>query len=145
VDAHLFANEGARLGPKTLSIATVIHVRTEVAKVPALNLEVSNAHTFFVGESGFLVHNCQTIYRISCPGRKLYIGRTKDSRFNQRMAEHGRSGRKPAGSTVDKLHECVDDDLAPWYEQGEISAHGGPRNGGGGTSNGRNERCAGAW
>jgi Pretoxin HINT domain/HNH endonuclease len=37
--------------------ATIIDIRTEIKFLPVFNLEVANAHTFFVGEGGELVHN----------------------------------------------------------------------------------------
>jgi Pretoxin HINT domain len=37
--------------------ATIIDISTEIKVLPVFNLEVANAHTFFVGESGELVHN----------------------------------------------------------------------------------------
>ena len=37
--------------------ATVAEVRTEQRTLPVLNLEVANAHTYFVGVGGELVHN----------------------------------------------------------------------------------------
>lgn len=40
-----------------LRAATVTEVRQEVGRVPAYNLEVAHAHTFFVGDEGYLAHN----------------------------------------------------------------------------------------
>jgi intein/homing endonuclease len=37
--------------------ATIIDIRTEIKVLPVFNLEVANAHTFFVGRDGELVHN----------------------------------------------------------------------------------------
>lgn len=57
-----------------LRAATVTAVQQEIRRVAAYNLEVANAHTFFVGEEGVLAHNVhgnsradprpQGIYRI---------------------------------------------------------------------------------
>lgn len=38
--------------------ATIDDIRTEQKVLPVFNIEVANAHTFFVGEDGVLVHNC---------------------------------------------------------------------------------------
>lgn len=127
-----------------LRTATILEVRQETVTIDAFNLEVERTHTFFVGEDGYVVHNGQTIYCIRAPGKKPYYGRTKDKRFNQRMKEHERSGRKPPGSKVTKLKTNVPDKKAPGVEQGYIDRGGGPSNKGngysGGTSNRRNER-----
>ena len=37
---------------------TILEIRTERQTVQVFNIEVANAHTFFVGEEGLLVHNC---------------------------------------------------------------------------------------
>jgi Pretoxin HINT domain len=38
-------------------VTTITDIRTEIKILPVFNLEVANAHTFFVGENGELVHN----------------------------------------------------------------------------------------
>ena len=40
-----------------VSAATINEVRIEITVVPVINLEVANAHTYFVGELAALVHN----------------------------------------------------------------------------------------
>jgi RHS repeat-associated protein len=39
------------------SYRTILDIRTERQTVPVFNIEVANAHTFFVGDEGVLVHN----------------------------------------------------------------------------------------
>ena len=38
-------------------LATIVEISSEQKTLPVFNLEVANAHTFFVGEEGVLVHN----------------------------------------------------------------------------------------
>jgi hypothetical protein len=52
---------------KATPYSTVVDVRTEVATVPVFNLEVSNAHTFFVGVDGNSVHNAKPNNGVACP------------------------------------------------------------------------------
>jgi hypothetical protein len=53
--------------------------------VPAYNLEVANAHTFFVGEDGVLVHNAKS----AC------------ERYNELLEEAKAAGRGPVGRSGD--------------------------------------------
>jgi hypothetical protein len=46
-------------GPGVARFATIADVRNEVRTVTVFNLEVANAHTFFAGEEGTLVHNAR--------------------------------------------------------------------------------------
>ncbi len=41
------------------SYRTILDIRTERQTVQVFNIEVANAHTFFVGDEGILVHNCR--------------------------------------------------------------------------------------
>lgn len=43
--------------PDSERVAAIDHVRVELKNVPVFNIEVENAHTFFVGQQGNLVHN----------------------------------------------------------------------------------------
>jgi intein/homing endonuclease len=49
-DAAEYSEEGER-------IVTIADIQIEQKAIPVYNLEVANAHTFFVGEDGVLVHN----------------------------------------------------------------------------------------
>jgi hypothetical protein len=48
---------GATVDGKAERVATVTEVRTEQTTVRVFNLEVANAHTFFVGDEGAWAHN----------------------------------------------------------------------------------------
>jgi hypothetical protein len=45
---------------------TILEVRIERQTVPVFNIEVANAHTFFVGDEGVLVHNASANGGIAC-------------------------------------------------------------------------------
>ncbi|AOX99689.1 RHS repeat-associated core domain-containing protein [Jeongeupia sp. USM3] len=76
---------------------TIDEIRTEQQTLPVFNLEVANAHTFFVGGDGVLVHNgkgCKkdiagTIYKfVDKYANKEYVGKTIRE-VEQRIKEHG--------------------------------------------------------
>jgi hypothetical protein len=48
------------------SYRTILEVRQERQTVPVFNIEVANAHTFFVGEEGVLVHNAKPNGGVAC-------------------------------------------------------------------------------
>lgn len=90
---------------KTVEIARIVQ-RTETKT--AYNLEVANAHTFFVGEDGVLVHNGKLYVVPGCrtPSGKPYVGRTKHDKVSKRGKRDGRDrqdgdevGTYPDGDT----------------------------------------------
>jgi len=56
-DAILLRKGGKLLLKGSGEAATIADVRIEVKTLPVFNIEVANAHTFFVGADGVLVHN----------------------------------------------------------------------------------------
>ncbi len=53
----LLKGSDADSDPTAERLVTIIDVASEQQTLPVFNLEVANAHTFFVGEEGVLVHN----------------------------------------------------------------------------------------
>lgn len=68
--------------------ATIKSVRIENTVVPVFNLEVANAHTFFVGVDGVLAHNGFGSYTIHYADGTRYHGKGDRSRANQSATEH---------------------------------------------------------
>jgi hypothetical protein len=66
------ATNAAQPGGRAITIADI---RLEVKTVAVYNLEVANAHTFFVGVDGVLVHNGFGAYDILFPDGARYIGK----------------------------------------------------------------------
>jgi hypothetical protein len=66
------ATNAAQQGGRAITIADI---RLEVKTVAVYNLEVANAHTFFVGVDGVLVHNGFGAYDILFPDGARYIGK----------------------------------------------------------------------
>jgi RHS repeat-associated protein len=92
------------------------------------NLEVANAHTYFVGEDGVLVHNGGCIYEVPgsrTPSGKPYVGQTGKDSPDLRPG-NGKDGRnREAG---DKTQDLPDDDGAlerRIEEQKAINGRGG--------------------
>lgn len=121
---------------------TITDIRTEIKVLPVFNLEVANAHTFFVGRDGELVHNgvvyCRTSPNLN---RKPYIGKSNDDKnFQRRQNSHD----KQYGTDHDYevLYKGPETGKAlERIEQGILDAYGGPTNRGnpnGGTENRRN-------
>lgn len=55
----ILLKKGGKLLQKGEQPVTIVDIRTEQKILPVYNLEVANAHTFFVGEEGVLVHNAK--------------------------------------------------------------------------------------
>jgi len=60
---HLKA--GDRLKKADGTLGTVVYVNTLAETRKMYNLEVQSAHTFFVGQNGWLTHNCKLPYGIN--------------------------------------------------------------------------------
>jgi RHS repeat-associated protein len=82
---------------KTVEIASVTH-RTETQTT--YNLEVANAHTFFVGVEGVLVHNGNGAYFITFSDGCWYAGKGDKDRMRDSIRERRRPGR----TVVSALH-----------------------------------------
>lgn len=68
--------------------ATIVDVRIEIKTLPVFNIEVANAHTFFVGAEGVLVHN-GIVYCRTASGRKPYIGKAENAdNYSRRQQSH---------------------------------------------------------
>ena len=114
-------------------VATIAEIRIERLTVPVFNLEVANAHTFYVGVDGALVHNGK-LYLVPgsrTPSGKPYGGRTKHPNVSDRGCSDGRARRDE-----DEVGDYGDDlELGKLMEQDLINFLGGP----GVSDNKRNE------
>ena len=84
---------GAGEEPDSERIAEISDVRVEQRTVPVFNIEVANAHTFFVGDAGVLVHNGFGAYFFTFNDGSWYAGKGDKSRMAQSMNERSK-GRK---------------------------------------------------
>jgi hypothetical protein len=82
------ATNAAQPGGRAITIADI---RLEVKTVAVYNLEVANAHTFFVGVDGVLVHNGGKGVYWFPEGVATYVG--KAANFVDRLGKHFRAGR----------------------------------------------------
>jgi hypothetical protein len=82
------ATNAAQQGGRAITIADI---RLEVKTVAVYNLEVANAHTFFVGVDGVLVHNGGKGVYWFPEGVATYVG--KAANFVDRLGKHFRAGR----------------------------------------------------
>jgi hypothetical protein len=82
------AANAAQPGERAITIADI---RLEVTTVAVYNLEVANAHTFFVGADGVLVHNGGKGVYWFPEGVGVYVG--KAASFVDRLGKHFRAGR----------------------------------------------------
>jgi hypothetical protein len=72
--------------------ADVADVRVERSTVQVFNLEVANAHTFFVGNDGALVHNANSGSGKGPIGRRIFCKSKKEAR---ERAKHAGKGEPP--------------------------------------------------
>jgi hypothetical protein len=88
----LLKGDHDRAGDQTVTIAEVQH---EERMLPMFNLEVANAHTYFVGEDGELVHNaaCDRVARL----RKEFESKVKPAYWKEKARSN------PAGYSPDDL------------------------------------------
>lgn len=91
--------EGVRLIAKTAEEqprdgVQVIEVRREEREVQVFNLEVANAHTFFVGQQGVLVHNGWGAYVIWYSDNTVYVGKGDESRMKTSARQHTGNSRR---------------------------------------------------
>jgi hypothetical protein len=71
---------------------TIKDIQVEHQTIPVYNLEVANAHTFFVGEDGVLVHNA----KIPCE-----LQRAAGARYNEILKQLEEVGKGPVGRSGD--------------------------------------------
>ncbi|WP_066263437.1 RHS repeat-associated core domain-containing protein [Hydrogenophaga flava] len=76
-------------------IATIEDIRIEKKTVPVFNLEVANAHTFFVGDDGVLVHNGFGSYTCTFKSGKRYHGKGDWDRANKSGNYHADKNNDP--------------------------------------------------
>jgi Pretoxin HINT domain len=110
---------------------TIAEVRQEVKTVAVYNLEVANAHTFFVGADGVLVHNggegvyVNTENYDSKSGTNVGQSNDMDRRLNEHRRNPKKSNVSPAcripmpGSTVrdrdrDRMENFIFDTIKDW-------------------------------
>jgi intein/homing endonuclease len=144
--------KGSSDGDGSERMASIADVRLERSTVQVFNLEVANAHTFFVGNDGALVHN-GIVYCRFAPPYKPYIGKADSwTNYAQRKSAHGRN-YPGVDWQYTELYEGTETgrDLER-VEQGHLDDHGGPTNKSnpdGGTANKRDnfkkkKKCGGA-
>jgi hypothetical protein len=110
------------------AVITIAEVRQEVKTLAVYNLEVANAHTFFVGADGVLVHNMACTYKV--PGSRTksgqpYVGQTSKPSPELRPG-NGRDGRtRQAGDKQTDLGPNATSIDLKIQEQIEINAAGG--------------------
>lgn len=82
----------------TLIPTSLVGVARRQQTVVVYNLEVANAHTFFAGEDGLLVHNGTGAYYLEFDDGTSYAGKGDEARMRQSMREkesqRGKHGRK---------------------------------------------------
>jgi RHS repeat-associated protein len=122
--------------------ALITDIRNEQKMLPVFNIEVANAHTFFVGTDGKLAHN-GVVYCRTAPGtnRKPYFGKSDDDKnFGRRKRSHDdQYGTEHNYEVVYRGPETCK--ALEAIEQAHIDANNGPTNKGnpnGGTENRRN-------
>ena len=99
--------------------------------VTTYNLEVRNAHTFFVGEQGVLVHNGNGAYTITFPDGSRYHGKGDYNRAKKSARRVGRvTGQYPCPDYEDWIdwEDATDDDDSFKKEHDRLSGDGGPQN-----------------
>jgi RHS repeat-associated protein len=69
--------------------ATIVDVRIEIKTLPVFNIEVANAHTFFVGEEGVLVHNAKCGSGSFPIARRVNLSSKKDAYEKAKRAGRG--------------------------------------------------------
>ena len=103
-DAILLKKGGKLLlkGPDGESdqLTVIDEVRIEQITVKTYNLEVANAHTFYVGDAGVLVHNGFGSYAGWFSDGTAYAGKGDESRMRESMKRE--LAKKPAGTTLRK-------------------------------------------
>jgi hypothetical protein len=114
-------------------VATIKDVQTEQKIVPAYNLEVANAHTFFVGEEGVLAHNGHGAYTIHLPDGTQYHGKGGYGRAKKSARRVGRqAGFDPFAPCVNYEDwidwDALDDDDSFRKEDERLRNDGGPEN-----------------
>jgi RHS repeat-associated protein len=77
---------------------TITDIRTEIKVLPVFNLEVANAHTFFVGKAGELVHNGFGSYTCNFASGKKYHGKGDKKRSEKSGKEHSDKNNDPLES-----------------------------------------------
>lgn len=113
--------KGGKLLLKGEQPATIAQIRTEQKTITVYNLEVANAHTFYVGEEGVLVHNAKYCgsYKESNKGadwaRKVFDRITKGKSTSPRSGT--RVGHDAKGRPVN-MHESSTQDGRPTVEIG---------------------------
>jgi RHS repeat-associated protein len=99
-DAKLL-QKGQRLYLSSKGLVTIKSISSTTKHTRVYNLTVANAHTFYVGEEGVLVHNCNkvpgpdegVIYRVPgeyTPSGKPYVGSADDLAKRAKGARDGR-------------------------------------------------------
>ena len=77
--------------PKTI---TITNITVETKHQTTYNLEVANAHTFFVGEDGVLVHNGFGAYLIQYNDGTWYAGKGDQDRMERSAKRYEINGRQ---------------------------------------------------
>lgn len=119
-------------------VAVIEDLRIERRVISALNLEVANAHSFFVGDDGVLVHNGNGSYTCYFKSGKTYDGKGDYDRAKQ-------SAREKEEMYDDELEfldwtpaDNEDDAFRDEYQR--QLRNGGPQGGAGGDGSNYNKR-----
>ncbi len=124
----LLRGEGDTEPERAVEIADIQH-RSET--LTTYNLEVANAHTFFVGEEGGLVHNGFGAYTIHFPDGTRYHGKGDYNRAKKSARRVGRvTGNYPCRDYEKWIDwvDAIDDAESFRKEHARLSADGGPQN-----------------
>lgn len=127
-DSKLFRNATAKGNPDHW--IGIVDVSTEIKTVPVFNIEVANAHTFFIGNDGELVHNGFGSYTITFPDGTKYHGKGDYNRAKKSARRVGRkTGHYPCKEYEKwiKWEDEIDDDASFLREYERMQEDGGPQ------------------
>ena len=104
----------------------IADIRTEQKVLPVFNLEVANAHTFFVGANGVLVHNGFGSYTCTFKSGMKYHGKGDFKRAKKSGKDHAQNNNDPLDNIDWKAAKNDKDSFSD--EARRIANDGGIRN-----------------
>jgi hypothetical protein len=111
-------------------VVEITQIAHRVETLTTYNLEVANAHTFFVGNDGVLVHNGYGAYTVTFPDGTRYHGKGDYNRAKKSARRIGRvTGHFPCENYEDWIYweDAIDDADSFRKEHERLDADGGPR------------------
>jgi len=130
-DAILLKKGGKLLLPgEAQGEVEITQIAHRVEALTTYNLEVANAHTFFVGNDGVLVHNGHGAYTVTFPDGTRYHGKGDYNRAKKSARRIGRvTGHFPCENYEDWIYweDAIDDADSFRKEHERLDADGGPR------------------